>query len=515
MLEYAFRKFDKNKELLFIDEVDNGNDCDCICPHCKDELTANNKGKIKRHYFSHQNKNENRDCLMTQLHLVAQKYFKNLAEFQVPDVVFVHNSHELKKSGKASRIISATMEEAVGRYFADVFIITQDGPFAIEICVTHPCEDEKILHYKDVKLPSIEYDLSKLRSLDIQDALKLLQNNSVDYKWLYPWSSTEMIASWEAKLAQRKKLYLENQIRKAHKSSKNLLETRKVFLPSLNETLVYYFNNIEYKVNMDLIKSEYYILDELNVEYQRDDCLILKGMKKNSSSERTLWVVYMYHNTTPNILQTLKGSIVVRRPMLGLLPTEEWYWYSHNMQTELLDSAYENVKLIVAATAQADKVINSMVSQFVLDKDALFSEYYKPWRKWMIDKELFKPTVDNRNVKIPKILKANGSTSFFWVFNIWPVFLWSKLAEIVDSFSEPEIDYYDLLNKFNAEFLFREEFLNIENLLDYSISHTKPSLYNRKEIIKQALKPYQIYGLIEFGDDYVYRKYSLLSSLKM
>lgn len=517
MLEYAYKKSDIDKELLFIDdkEVLNGKKCGCICPHCKDDLIANNGGEIKRHYFSHQNKVEGRDCLMTQLHLVAQHYFENLLEFHIPDVSFIYDSHELKKSGKASRVISSKMEQRIGRYFSDVLINTQDGPFSIEICVTHPCEDEKVLHYTNIKLPTIEYDLSNLRSLDIQDAIKLLKTNSVECKWLYPWDRDQMISAWKKRLAQRKKLYLDNQIRKANASAKEIVDTKNVLLPSLDEEIIFYNNDVEYKKDISIVKSKFYALDEVIVHSQEDDCLILKGHKAKRSKNKVLWIVYLYHGTTPSVVQKLKGSVIIRRPMIGIMPEEEWYWYSNDTLIARLEAARQELKLSFYATAKADVDINDMVAQFIKDKDVLFSGSYKTWSNWMIAKQLFQPSLENKNVKIPRVLKGNGSASFFWVFNVWPVLLWSKLAEVIDDFSDSKIDYLDLLRKFNTEFSFREEFINVESLIDSSISHTKPHLYNRKEIIKQALKPYESQGLVELDDEYVYRKYSLLSSLRM
>lgn len=31
-------------DLVYVDEVPNGNECGCVCPHCKSALCANNGG---------------------------------------------------------------------------------------------------------------------------------------------------------------------------------------------------------------------------------------------------------------------------------------------------------------------------------------------------------------------------------------------------------------------------------------------------------------------------------------
>ena len=42
-------------DLVHVDEVPNGNDCGCICPHCKSKLCAKNGGDGEKmiHHFAH------------------------------------------------------------------------------------------------------------------------------------------------------------------------------------------------------------------------------------------------------------------------------------------------------------------------------------------------------------------------------------------------------------------------------------------------------------------------------
>lgn len=513
MLEYAYRKSDKNKKLQFIDEVDNGNDCDCICPHCEDDLTANNRGEIKRHYFSHQNKNENRDCLMTQLHLVAQKYFNEITVFQIPDVELPYKNQILIQLSTAAEIASSTMEHPIGKYISDVYLNTDEGPFSIEIRVTHACEEDKIRYCQEIELPTIEYDLSPFRDLDIQKVINRLKENSVDYYWIYPWRKKKLIEEYEAKVALQEKQYLESQIFKAKSSASKLIRLSAAELPRLDEKITHLRNGIEYSKNITLVEPCFYKLDSLEVESENQDCLILKG-EKNKGTARVLWLVYLYTPGMPSALDSLKGSVLVSGPAYCGNLSPKWRWFRHVKRQKLLREMEPGCKMVLARTAQADEDIKRYAQQFENNKK-LFSDYYGRWLRWMIDRKLFIPSYGNETASIPKFLKVKRSYPSLWVFNVWPIYVLSVLADIVDSFSDPIITYDELFYKLDETFPLLPEFNLIEEDFDESISHTRRNLYVRSEIIKEALKPYQLLGLVDLSDDSVCRKNSLLSSLKM
>lgn len=53
----------KNNQLVFVDEVDNGLKCGCVCPTCRVNLIAK-QGDIREHHFAHQN--DDNSCLHIQ-----------------------------------------------------------------------------------------------------------------------------------------------------------------------------------------------------------------------------------------------------------------------------------------------------------------------------------------------------------------------------------------------------------------------------------------------------------------
>ena len=71
LLTYAINSEGK---IVYVDEVPNGNKCECICPSCKEKLIAKNQGKTDRkHHFAHQSGMECDYAVESMLHLLAKE----------------------------------------------------------------------------------------------------------------------------------------------------------------------------------------------------------------------------------------------------------------------------------------------------------------------------------------------------------------------------------------------------------------------------------------------------------
>ena len=81
-------------------------------------------------------------------------------------------------------------------------------------------------------------------------------------------------------------------------SAKKIVDTKNVLLPPLDEEIIFYNNDVEYKKDISIVKSKIYALDEVVIHSQENDCLILKGIKAKSSIKKILWIIYLYRNTT-------------------------------------------------------------------------------------------------------------------------------------------------------------------------------------------------------------------------
>ena len=68
-----------NKEIVYIDEVENGLKCNCTCISCGERLLAKNGGSYREHHFSHESGHDCGGNKETILHIydVWQPLFEN------------------------------------------------------------------------------------------------------------------------------------------------------------------------------------------------------------------------------------------------------------------------------------------------------------------------------------------------------------------------------------------------------------------------------------------------------
>ena len=146
IFEYAVSN-DTN-ELLHVDSVKKGLECNCICPDCGDPMIAK-KGKVKAHHFAHSSKTERESCYMTMLHKVMQQHFTRLEFLSLPASELSIFSEIINVPKRKVKVLGAKLEFKIGQYYADVLLETKLGDIAIEIFVTHKNEEEKINYYKN------------------------------------------------------------------------------------------------------------------------------------------------------------------------------------------------------------------------------------------------------------------------------------------------------------------------------------------------------------------------------
>lgn len=86
MKAYLTYALNQEGDLVHINSVPNGNDCGCICPHCKSELCAKNGGTGEKmvHHFAHLSGADCVGAIESALHKMAKDVMKDALCIQLP-----------------------------------------------------------------------------------------------------------------------------------------------------------------------------------------------------------------------------------------------------------------------------------------------------------------------------------------------------------------------------------------------------------------------------------------------
>jgi len=110
----------KDGQLVFVDDVENGLNCGCVCPTCKCDLVAK-QGDIREHHFAH--RHDDKSCLH-----IRDTYFRRAVE-----ILEKNRYIELPPFGeigsKKAKIINIWEERIVNspNYLPDIVVETEDG----------------------------------------------------------------------------------------------------------------------------------------------------------------------------------------------------------------------------------------------------------------------------------------------------------------------------------------------------------------------------------------------------
>lgn len=507
---------------MHVNDVPNGKKCGCICPECKDELTAKNNCKEISNHFAHQHLDEGRACLMTQLHMAAQYFFLNLKTFVMPSVSFVHNGHKLHEPERAVRVISAKLEAKVGKFFADVMLQTELGEVCIEICVTHKCTEEKVTHYQSNKIASLEYDLSLLKSFEVEPSLKLLKKNSIRSKWFYAWCQEALINQHIKELELEARKELSRQKQSARKSARKFVKNRYALLPSIYETLKCEIQGYQFDSEVRLFTKQEYQLDKIEITSEDDNCLIMKGEKFSKNGSRILWVAYLFSSIIPSEIKSLTDAVVIRSHAKGKGGKAMWQWHHHPKLNELRD--IERSKFLARceydfslkeSTEQNEAELLNLSFMYKESQDIYFKDGYGKWKKWLVQQNLFKPSLSKKNPTYPALMKYHKKHPNFWMFDEWYVLVFTKLAEIVDKVPTNQlINTFDIFTELAKFFPLHPEFHLLRSKISPRfLSDSKHDLIFNRDIIASALKLFESEMVIKINHAGIIRTGSLLKAL--
>lgn len=502
--------------MLHISKVENGLACNCICPGCGSTLVARNGGKTdKSHHFAHYIGVESAHCLMTQLHLITQDHFLNLDSFELPEVSFQYKGIELFHPKVKLAIKGARLESKLGPYFADVLLEFESFVLAIEVCVTHQNEDDKTKFYQQSKIPSIEFDLSPYLKREIKEAVSDLNKNKVPFVWLYEWCRGRLIQEHEEKLAKQAeelRLYRETSVNSA---AATIEAGKKIRLPELEKKFIYEAGDYQFE-KLELVREsvDFEFSDIERIE-DNEKFIHLKGFY----GVRAISIILLLSDSIPDLTGDLEETIVIRLAPSSLNELSIWQWYRH----PLLDRKIEEIQKLyevecqthiskVPVTRNVEREAYSLSEQFISRGEELFKKGYGKWKKWLAGTGIQYQKNDKGNPKIPSNLKYARIYPCLWVFNVWPIFVLSVLAEIIDEkpFGKV-IPYKELFAELSGSFSLHPIFLEMEQAISpLMVNPDFKYLLLREEIIKDALRPFEFNNAISLRESGVLRRCYLL-----
>ena len=218
-LRHAFRKGETTERLLFIKDVANGLECNCVCPRCGGTLVAKNNPKNKREaHFAHYQEDgtcNNTGARMSALHRLAQEVIREECKIMLP----AFKKKFVQKDAQLVSFDEVTLEEVckdeVSRRRPDCIgkVQSEGIDIWVEIYCTNPINDERRADIIRRKQYCIEINFSDLLGTDYtkESVRERLLNKSDDREWIcHPvWDKEEAEKEEEERLrkeAERKAL---------------------------------------------------------------------------------------------------------------------------------------------------------------------------------------------------------------------------------------------------------------------------------------------------------------------
>lgn len=157
--------------MVHINEVENGIECNCICPTCRQTLIARH-GEVNQPHFAHTN---SLNCLSAGelwLHKASKKFISENNHIKLPDGrIFYYQDIAIEKKYKGIR--------------PDVLLRNGEELLAVEIIVTNSVKPEKRERLHKYNLRCLEIDISDVRR-DITEAeLENIILDEIDGKFIY------------------------------------------------------------------------------------------------------------------------------------------------------------------------------------------------------------------------------------------------------------------------------------------------------------------------------------------
>ncbi|TXC67953.1 hypothetical protein FSB78_18355 [Sphingomonas ginsenosidivorax] len=177
---------DDNGDVVHINAARRGLKCRLSCPACKARLIAR-KGTKKAAHFAHQGLNSGCGSgRETNAHFWAKQLLIKRKRIWTPVVTAVVDGISREESAaRWMEFSDVRSERRLERIVPDIVLILADGrELIVEICVTHPCGEDKIALIQSRGWPAIEINLRQLRTCQDMTAIERGLLREAPRKWL-------------------------------------------------------------------------------------------------------------------------------------------------------------------------------------------------------------------------------------------------------------------------------------------------------------------------------------------
>lgn len=180
MKAYLTYALNKAGDLVHIDSVLNGNECECFCPHCMSELCAKNggTGEKKVHHFAHQSGADCVGAIESALHKMAKDVMKDALCIQLPDR-FDGSRGELLKLDR----VEVEFHDKETNLRPDCVGYYGDKVIWIEFKRTHAVDTKKKGKIISAKIDCVELDINECE-LDPDAVRKFITEETGNRIWI-------------------------------------------------------------------------------------------------------------------------------------------------------------------------------------------------------------------------------------------------------------------------------------------------------------------------------------------
>lgn len=164
--------------LVHVDDVPNGEACDCTCPECRSKLIAKNKGQHNQHHFAHVGGSDCVGAVESALHLMAKEILSEGKKIMLP-------RYPLQVGGV--RLFKSIEVESYDKELSlrpDCVGDTAGQKLWVEFKRSHEVDTDKAAKIKSAKIECVEIDINKC-PLDPLKMKEFLEESSENRQWIY------------------------------------------------------------------------------------------------------------------------------------------------------------------------------------------------------------------------------------------------------------------------------------------------------------------------------------------